>query len=443
VQIRKLGIIAIAGALALSAAACGGDDTGSGAAGGSTDAAAPKTLTYWASNQGTSLDNDKQVLQPELDKFEKQTGIKVNLEVVPWADLLNRILAATTSGQGPDVLNIGNTWSASLQATGAFVPWDDALLAQVGGKERFLGPSLAATGAAGQPPTALPIYGMTYGLFYNKKLFSEAGIAEPPKTWDELIADGKKLTKGKQWGLAVEGASVSENAHHAFIFGQQHGSELFDATGKPQFDSPKQVAAIKQYLDLMAVHKIVNPSNAEYSNGTEAVQDFTSGKAAMLMWQSIASQTKAAGMTEDDYGLAPIPLPDPAQGGKQVNGMVAGINLAIFKSSKNQDAALQFVKFMTSKETQQTLNKTYGSLPTVTDAYDDPAFQTPMIKTFQEILGTTAAPLPQVAEESQFETLVGTAMNKMFADAASGTAITDEYVKSKLTDANEQMQAGG
>lgn len=383
------------------------------------------------------------MLQPELDKFEKQTGIKVNLEVVPWADLLNRILAATTSGQGPDVLNIGNTWSASLQATGAFVPWDDALLAQVGGKERFLGPSLAATGAAGQPPTALPIYGMTYGLFYNKKLFSEAGIAEPPKTWDELIADGKKLTKGKQWGLAVEGASVSENSHHAFIFGQQHGSDLFDATGKPQFDSPKQVAAIKQYLDLMAVHKIVNPSNAEYSNGTEAVQDFTSGKAAMLMWQSIASQTKAAGMTEDDYGLAPIPLPDPAQGGKQVNGMVAGINMAIFKSSKNQDAALQFVKFMTSKETQQTLNKTYGSLPTVTDAYDDPAFQTPMIKTFQEILGTTAAPLPQVAEESQFETLVGTAMNKMFADAASGTAITDEYVKSKLTDANEQMQAGG
>ncbi|MFC7640363.1 extracellular solute-binding protein [Streptosporangium lutulentum] len=151
-QIRKLGIIAIAGALSLSAAACGGDDTGSG---GSTGAAAPKTLTYWASNQGTSLENDKQVLQPELDKFEKQTGIKVNVEVVPWADLLNRILAATTSGKGPDVLNIGNTWSASLQATGAFVPFDDKLMAEVGGKERFLGPSLAATGVAGQPPTAL------------------------------------------------------------------------------------------------------------------------------------------------------------------------------------------------------------------------------------------------------------------------------------------------
>ncbi|MDQ0297071.1 hypothetical protein J2S52_005110 [Streptomyces sp. DSM 41037] len=42
---------------------------------------------------------------------------------MPWSDLLNRILAAATSGQGPDVLNIGNTWSSSLQATGALLPW--------------------------------------------------------------------------------------------------------------------------------------------------------------------------------------------------------------------------------------------------------------------------------------------------------------------------------
>src|SRR3569833_4346480 len=74
----------------------------------------PKTLTYLASNQGKSLDDDKQKLTPELQKFEKQTGIHVKLEVVPWTALLTRILAATSSGQGPDVQHIGNTWSASL-----------------------------------------------------------------------------------------------------------------------------------------------------------------------------------------------------------------------------------------------------------------------------------------------------------------------------------------
>ncbi|MEO5873915.1 MAG: extracellular solute-binding protein, partial [Streptosporangiaceae bacterium] len=123
--------------LATSAAACSSDDDKTG---GDTKAAGA-TIKYWASNQGTSLDNDKEILTPELAKFTASTGIKVELEVVGWPDLLNRILAATTSGQGPDVLNIGNTWSASLQATGAFLPFDDAALTKIGGKERFLGPS--------------------------------------------------------------------------------------------------------------------------------------------------------------------------------------------------------------------------------------------------------------------------------------------------------------
>ncbi|WP_308164821.1 ABC transporter substrate-binding protein [Nonomuraea sediminis] len=117
--------------LAVTAAACGsgGDGATSGTA---------RTLTYWASNQAASIELDRKVLQPELDKFEQQTGIKVNLEVIPWSDLQNRILNAAASGQGPDVVNIGNTWSASLQATGAFVGFDDGTLAKVGGKDRFL-----------------------------------------------------------------------------------------------------------------------------------------------------------------------------------------------------------------------------------------------------------------------------------------------------------------
>jgi len=164
--------------MVLPLAACGGStSTSSGTA--SNKANAGVTLTYWASNQGTSLDNDKQVLTPELAKFTKQTGIKVQLEVVPWADLLNRVLAATTSGKGPDVVNIGNTWSSSVQATGAFLPFDDATLTAIGGKSRFLAGSMSATGVAGQPPAAVPIYSMAYGLYYNKKQFKAAGISQP------------------------------------------------------------------------------------------------------------------------------------------------------------------------------------------------------------------------------------------------------------------------
>src|SRR6266568_2023145 len=167
--LRRLGLL-LATAVLLSAllVACSSSQSGSQSGSGSN---AGTTLTYWASNQGTSLDNDKAVLQPELDKFKAQTGITVKVEVIPWADLLNRIMAATTSGQGPDVLNIGNTWSASLQATGALVSWDDAAFAKIGGKSRFVDSALGSTGAPGKPPAAVPIYSMAYGLYYNKKMF--------------------------------------------------------------------------------------------------------------------------------------------------------------------------------------------------------------------------------------------------------------------------------
>jgi ABC-type sugar transport system, periplasmic component len=398
------------------------------------------TLTYWASNQGTSLDNDKQVLGPELAKFTKQTGVKVDLEVVPWSDLLNRVLAATTSGKGPDVLNIGNTWSASVQATGAFLPFTGPVLGELGGKSRFLAGSMSATGAVGQPPVAVPIYSLAYGLYYNKKQFAAAGIDSPPKTWDEFVADGKKLTTASHWALSLEGGSTTENIHSAFTLSQQHGGSFFDSSGKATFNTPQNVAGIKQYIDFMQTDKIVNPSDAQYSNGTEALKDFATGKTSMVLWQAGAGSLKQFGMNADDIGVTPVPLPAPLPaGGKPVTSMVAGINLAVFKNTQHKDAALKFVKFMTSTPEQQILNKTYGSLPSVKDAYSDPAFQTPNVQVFKDVLNNSAAPLPPVAGESQFETLVGTMMTHLMADAATGKTVTSSEIAAKLAAAQQQV----
>lgn len=435
----RIGKIAPALVLALAAAAttaCGGGDTSS---------SAPKELVYWASNQGTSLDNDKAVLQPELDKFEQASGIKVKLEVVPWTDLLNRILAATTSGKGPDVLNIGNTWSASLQATGAFLPFDDAALEKVGGKSRFLGPSLAATGASGQPPVGVPLYGQAYGLYYNKKLFSEAGITKPPATWEELVEDGKKLTKPDkgQWGMSLQAGQVTENSHHAAILGAQQGAQFFTPEGKPQLASDPSVAAVRQFVDLMQKDKIVNPSNAEYADTAKSLKDLSDGKAAMFMNQASAGSFKNIGMDMANLGVAPIPLPASAPpNGRKVTSFVAGINMSVFKNTKNPDAALDFVKFMVSAPEQALLNKTYGSLPTVQDAYSDAAFQTDDVKVFQSVLANSAEPMPQVPQESQFETLIGTAMKAMFADVAAGKPVDDAKIRDQLNQADQQIAAG-
>jgi multiple sugar transport system substrate-binding protein len=434
---RRYALLAAAGVVAMFGTACSSNS----AAATNTS---PKTLTYWASDQGSSIADDQKVLAPVLAEFQKQTGIKVNLEVIGWSDLLNRILAATTSGKGPDVLNIGNTWSASLQATGAFLPVTSSVLTSLGDSNRFLPGALAATGAAGKPPVGVPLYSVAYGLYYNKAEFAAAGIANPPATWEDLVTDAQKLTHGDQWGIAVEGGSTPENTHHAFIFSQQQGGSFFDSSGKPTFDTPQNIAGIQQYINFIGADKIANPSDAEYSNGTEAVQDFANGKSAMLMWQAASASLANYGMQPDAYGVVPVPFPaSPPSGGKHVDSIVAGINMSIFANTKNLSGSEAFVKFMTSAPIQIELNKAYGSLPSVTDAYTDPAFTTPDAKVLQGVLANTAAPMPEIPAESEFETVMGTVMKNLFADAAQGKPITSALVASQLDAAQQTMEAAG
>jgi multiple sugar transport system substrate-binding protein len=428
--------------LAVSAtAACsgGGDST-------PTDAGSSKTLTYWASNQGTSLENDKAVLTPELKKFEQQTGVKVNLQVIGWPDLLNKILGATTSGQGPDVLNIGNTWAASLQATGAFMPFDAKALTAIGGQEKFVPASFATGGAAGKPVTSVPLYGLVYGLYYNKKMFADAGL-KPPTTWQELQAAATKLTDPakKQYGMVLEGGSYTESVHFAFIFGRQNGGQPFDASGKPTFTSEGMVNGVKQYVDLVGKDKVVNPSNVQYKNGPEAPGDFAKGKAAMLMSQNNADNTlQADGMKSGEYGVVAIPAPSPLPaGGKDVASFVAGINLSIFKNSKNKDAALQLVKFLTSPEEQAILDKPFTALPVVKGGTVNFTDNKAEAETFATILATKSEPLPLVPAESAFETNVGNAVNGLLAQAATGKDVTTADIKTALQEAQDKMVAGG
>ncbi|MGW2517517.1 ABC transporter substrate-binding protein [Streptomyces sp. NPDC001617] len=435
-SIRAAAVGAVTLSLALAASACGG---GSSSGGGSNDS--PKTLTYWASNQGASIAVDKKVLQPELAKFEKQTGIKVKLEVVPWSDLLNRILTATTSGQGPDVLNIGNTWSASLQATGALLPWDAKNFAKIGGKDRFVDSALGSTGAAGKDPAAVPLYSMAYALYYNKQIFADAGISQPPATWAELVADGKKITAKGKSPLGAEGSNLSENIHHVFVFAKQHGADFFTADGKADFTGDGVVTAVKQYVDLMAKDKVIPTGDAEYAQN-QSVSDFAKGKQAMLLWQSASANLKSQGMNESSYGVAPVPVQSGTPGtGTQVNSMVAGINLAVFKNTHNLDGATEFVKFMTSDAEQKILNTAYSSIPPVKAAQTDAAFNSPSNAVLKDTLAKSAAALPQVADESQFETAVGTAVKDLFADVAAGRAVTTDSVKAKLEKAQQQMPA--
>jgi multiple sugar transport system substrate-binding protein len=417
--------------LAATLAACSGAESDSGGAG--------VTLTYWASNQGASLDNDKEILTPELEKFTAQTGIKVKLEVIPWSDLTNNTLAAAVSGQGPDVLNIGNTNAVTFQSTGAFYAFDDAALAKLGGKERFVGSAFATSGKAGEPPTSLPLYSQVYALYYNKKQFADAGL-QPPTTWEELVSAAQKLTKPAEnkWGVTIPGATVNASMHYSFIFSEQHGGSAFDASGKPTFTSPGMLAGVKQYVDLLNRHKVVNPSAAQFSEAGEAAGEFARGNAAMYLAQTSAINTLAQnGMQPEEYGIVSIPAP---AGKAKISSFVAGSNISIFKNTRHLDEAIEFVKFMTSDEEQQILNRAYRSLPAVTGVPTEIGDDPQKVEVFTTILAEQAKPLPLIPGVQAFQANVGGAVVALIGKAATGS-VSDADIRAALDEAQQKMAA--
>jgi len=440
-KIRFLAATAATAAVALALSGCAGADAGEEHTAG--DGFEGVTLTYWASNQGASLDNDAEILQPELDKFEEQTGIKVDLEVVPWSDLTNNTLSAAVSGQGPDVLNIGNTNAVTFQSTGAFLPFDEAAFEAIGGKDKFVASALETGGLKGEDPTSIPLYSQVYGLYYNKQMFADAGL-EPPTTWEELVDSAKELTDpaADKWGLVFPGGTVNASMHIAYILGQQNGGIPFDDAGRPQFTEAGVVAGVKQYLDLLTVDGVINPSAAQYSEGPQAAGDFAQGKAAMLFAQTSSGNVlRENGMEPEAYGVVPIPAPE---GGDEISSFVAGTNISIFKNTKNKEAALEFVKFMTSPEEQEIINAAYTSLPSVKDVPASAFADYPdMLTTWSEILEDRSVPMALVTTVQAYQANVGGAVVGLFAQGATGAQVSEADIEAALKAAQDKMGATG
>jgi len=443
-------------AVALAAttlAACGSSSSGSGSGSGagSTSPSASsgssgsgsikgQTINYWASVEGTGPSQTTKTLTGEFKKFTAQTGVKVDMQVIPWSDLLQKILTSVTSGTGPDVMEIGNTWAPSLSASNGFLPFDGSNMNAIGGASKFASSSLKVSGIPGKAPVSVPVYSEAYALFYNKADFKAAGISSPPKTWAQLVADGKKLTTGGRYGIAIEGGSTSEAAHWAFLMGEQSGNPLY-ANGKWDFATPKEAQAISTYVNMVGSEKIANPSDAQ-NDSNVAESDFANNKAAMLIWQNPMSTLSQLGMKPSQYGSAAIPsFSAGASGTAGLQTFPAGINLAVPASTKHKAAALALVKFLTSKSAQVSINHTYGTFPPVLAAQKSSTFSTPVYKTLEAEYNDHAAPLPQVASESTMETDLGGAITKLIAQAATGSSLTTSQIQSALSSAQSQLDA--
>ena len=157
----------------------------------------------------------------------------------------------------------------------------------------------------------LPIETGPVALFYNTEIFKKAGIAGPPKTWDEYVAVAKKVTNPEQKIFATTGTMSAEPptnlTYDLYPLIYQAGGDVIDErTNKAVFNSPAGVKAVQWYVDLMNVHKVSVPGILS-SGEKEKRANFAAGNIAMMFEGSFGIPIQRQMNPNLQFDVAPMP----------------------------------------------------------------------------------------------------------------------------------------
>ncbi len=335
-----------------------------------------------------------------------------------------KLVTAISAQAGPDVSQIDQFWSSELADAGALVPIADFIANDRDFARDDIWDKAWETATYSNTIWSMPFALSNIVLYYNRDLFSQAGLDpdKPPATWDELRTAAQKLTLDtngdgtpEQWGLTFPLKANEGNVYYWLAFLWQNGGALFGDDGQSlRFNEPAGVEALQYWIDLAKTDKSLPLSPPE--NG------FETGQVAMTLVSSarLAAMLKALG--PDKLGVAPLPAQERAATG------VGGANLAILSGSQHPQAAWEFIRWMTSPETNLHWSKATGYLPlrqSVIDSADYQAYlkETPQAQVILDQL-PAAVVRPNVPEYTAVSREIGLAIeDALFKDVPAQAAL--------------------
>lgn len=386
-------------------AACG--------AASSTSSAASGTVTFWHAYNVTGPEN-KALLEKVIPAFNKQyPKITVKAQNIPYDAMLQKITASVAGGSGPDVIRSDIIWMPQLAKLGALVQMDDIVARR---RDEFF-PGPLATCAYKGHYYGLPLDTNTRVTFYNKALFAQAGIAQPPTTTDDFkVAAAKIHALGANiFGYAEGGLDGWNILPWIWSFGGDvTDAQSTKATG--YINGSQSVAAIQYLVDLLDA-KDLSPSILGGSSlaTSDAIGKNLTGMIVDGPWMPPIFQNTYPGL---QYGLAPLPT-GPA--GQSIS-VVGGEDIAILQSSQNVDAAKTFAAFMTSPEAQVLMGQV-GQMPVLKSAATDSSLPT-YFSVFSQQL-QTARPRTVSPNWQKIDTALTDAFNKALRHQTSVQAALD------------------
>ncbi|PYI57343.1 ABC transporter substrate-binding protein [Paenibacillus flagellatus] len=427
--------MAVMAAFALAAAGCSG---GSGGANPSSGGAKPAdsapakteapakqvTLSYalWDKNQVPAMEEI-------IKKFkEKQPNIDVKIELTPSGkEYWQKMETAAIGGTLPDVLWMNGPNIVKYASNGMLMAIGDQVKAS-GLDLKNYPESLVNLYTVGGKLYGIPKDFDTVGMWYNKKMFDEAGVKYPDGNWDwnAVVEAAKKLTNpGKGvWGIAAD--MNSQEAYYNTII-QAGGGVISDDKKKSGYDSPEAIAGLKFWTDLIHVHK-VSPTLAQMTD-TTPIKLFESGKVAMLWagsWNAIEFAKNE--FTKDKVDVAALPKQ------KQQGVVIHGLANVISAKTKNPKEAWTFVSFLGSKEAAEILAKTGTVIPAFNGTQTTWVKSTPQfnLQVYIDML-SYSKPYPVSKDTSKWNNLE----TEYFKKAWTGELKIEDAAKQVATKMNE------
>ncbi|MFR9778187.1 extracellular solute-binding protein [Micromonospora sp. MS34] len=392
-RIAKGLVVLTSTALAMTLAACGGDDKSTSEKPKVDPAALKAELTWWDTSDPK---NEGPAYQELITKFNaKYPNVKINYQSVPFGDAQNKFKTAAQAKSGaPDILRAEVAWVPEFASLGYLYALDGSEL--LADESDFLETPLSSDKYDGKT-YGVPQVTDSLALMYNKDLLAKAGVTEAPKTW----ADLKTAAQAVKQKTDAEGLYVNPAGYFMLPFMYGEGGDLVDAPNKKiVVNSDKNVAGLKIAKDLIASGAAAKPS-ANDSYGTMMTL-FKEKKVAMIIngpWEvnNIKGAPTFGGL--DNLGIAPVPA-----GSAKAGAPVGGHNYVIWSGMPQEkvDAAVAFVKFMSSAESQAFLADKLGVLPTRKSAYEvDSVKNNAIISAFKPVIESAVA-RPWIPEGGQF-----------------------------------------
>jgi multiple sugar transport system substrate-binding protein len=341
----RAGVVAAAAAAVLISGC-----TSSGSVASSGSSSSSGTITLWA------RDSEKGFMSELAALYNKSHTTQVQVTIIPAQNFVQKFGTAAASDAAPDVVSLDEVFGPYFASVGALSDIT-SLYDSLPYKDQFISSHVAQSTWNGRV-YALPFSAEASVLYYNKDLFTRAGLDpnKPPTSYAEIMADAKKIRAlgpdyyGFTFGGACGGCNVFEFTPQIWASG---GNVLADNGKKVTFDTPQVTAALTFYHQMWTAGVI--PEAAKTDTGTQQVPLFTSGKVGMTMLGAFAIPSVQAAKV--NFGVAPIPGETSGY-----SSFAGGDIIAIPSGSKHKTAAEDFIKWATGPDAQALLAHN-GSIP--------------------------------------------------------------------------------